>query len=319
MLSRRPDIARHVRQLAIKLASYSSSESSVASFALKQLAMTKRLDALVKFTWDVDEIPSNDDVWFALRIGCPQLRYISTNIGMRLPAPSSHLFDFVDLHGFSLTLKPGFYEHHIDTFFDEESFSSQRLWEMLIHRCPNLEELSFNGTSTLPVDVHSLIQGRWPKLRQLSLGDVSIDWVPGHIGLSQKRPFIEFLEAHPHIAGLSLSRHTIQANHLTSLDQTIHQLTSFSGTLQQLQAIPHAYATLKSISVREPIMTREISALAVAGILQGMTALEELKVSFMLQSTYDSGSLLRSLTGACPRLRHLDLTCGHKPSFQLVQ
>lgn len=33
---------------------------------------------------------------------------------------------------------------------------------------------------------------------------------------------------------------------------------------------------------------------------------------------YDSGNLLRSLIQSCPNLRHLDLTCAHKPSFQLV-
>lgn len=37
----------------------------------------------------------------------------------------------------------------------------------------------------------------------------------------------------------------------------------------------------------------------------------------MLHSMYDSGNLLRSLIASCPQLRHLELTCGHKPSFQL--
>jgi len=30
------------------------------------------------------------------------------------------------------------------------------------------------------------------------------------------------------------------------------------------------------------------------------------------------GNLLGSLIQSCPKLRHLELTCGHKPSFQLV-
>lgn len=190
---------------------------------------------------------------------------------------------------------------------------------MLLTQCPNLQQLCILGSSSVPIDAHVLMEGRWPKLRTLSLGDVSVDWVPGHIpSATRKRPFIEFLEAHPHIESLSLSKHTVQPNQLHTLDTSIHQLTSFTGTLAQLQAIPHVHASLKSLSIQDPIMTRETSALAVAGILQGISALEELKISFTLHSMYDSGSLLRSLTNACPNLRHLDLTCAHKPSFQLV-
>ena len=66
---------------------------------------------------------------------CPQLRYIATSIGVYLPPHGSHvglaldpcqlaslipcqLFDFVDLAGFALTLSPGFYDVHTDTFTD---------------------------------------------------------------------------------------------------------------------------------------------------------------------------------------------------------
>jgi hypothetical protein len=190
---------------------------------------------------------------------------------------------------------------------------------MLLHRCPNLEELTIEGVSTLPTDVHSLVEGRWPHLRKLVLGDVSIDWVPGPINPAQKRPFISFLEAHPKLDSLSLSRYSIQASHLSTLDPGSLQLSSFSGTLQQLQALPYLHQYLKSVTFRDPMQTREVSAQAVAGLLQGLPGLTELKISFMLHSMYDSGNLLRSLITSCPRLRHLELTCGNKPSFQLVR
>lgn len=190
---------------------------------------------------------------------------------------------------------------------------------MLINRCPGLKELVIEGVSTLPTDVHALVEGRWPHLRKLVLGDVSIDWVPGTLDVTQKRPFITFLEAHPKLDTLSLSRYTIQPTHLSTLDPGSLQLSSFSGTLQQLQALPNLHPYLKSVTFRDPMPTREVSAQAVAGLLQGLSRLTELKISFMLHSMYDSGNLLRSLITSCPRLRHLELTCGNKPSFQLVR
>ncbi|GLB45091.1 hypothetical protein LshimejAT787_1901690 [Lyophyllum shimeji] len=322
MLQRRPDVARHVRELCVRPQSNSESRhgvavSLIASAAVRELAAAQRLDALAKFVWDGDEKPYHEDMWFALRMGCPRLRYIGTSVGRYLPSHNSHLFDFVDLIGFSLTLKPGFYDAHMDTFLDEDNASSRQLWDMLIHRCPDLEELTIEGVSSLPTDVHTIVEGRWPKLRKLSLGDVSIDWVPGVVNQTEKRPFISFLEAHPTLESLSLSRYTIQPAHLATLDPGSLQLSSFSGTLPQLQALPYLQPYLKSVTFRDPMQTREISAQAVASILQGLPRLTRLNISFNLHSMYDSGNLLRSLITSCPHLRHLELTCGNKPSFQL--
>lgn len=190
---------------------------------------------------------------------------------------------------------------------------------MLIHRCPNLEELTVNGTSSLPTNVHTLIDGRWPNLRKLDLGDVSVDFLPNLGDPGQKRPFVEFLEAHPKLETLGLSRFIIQPAHLAALDPGVLQnISTFSGTLQQLQAVPYIYPHLRSVTFRDPMQTREVPAQAVAGLLQGMKKLSKLRIAFTLHSMYDSGNLLRSLIASCPNLRHLELTCGGKPSFQLV-
>ncbi|KAG6811141.1 hypothetical protein H0H92_008796 [Tricholoma furcatifolium] len=322
MLSQRPDIACHVRELYIKPSSspdckQSISVSLLASAAVRDAASTQYFDTLWKFVWDAEEKPYNEDMWFALRIGCPQLRYIGTSVGRQLPAHSSHLFDFVNLSGFSLTLKHGFYDTHMDTFLDEDNASSTKMWDMLIHRCPDLEELVIEGVSTLPTDVHTLVHGRWPKLRKLALGDVSIDWTPAPSDQLEKRPFIAFLEAHTALESLSLSRYNILPSHLSSLEPGTLHITSFTGTLQQLQALPFPQPHLRSVTFRDPMQTREISAQAVAALLQSLPELSELKISFNLHSMYDSGNLLRSLIVACPHLRHLDLTCANKPSFQM--
>lgn len=189
---------------------------------------------------------------------------------------------------------------------------------MLIKRCPNLEELSINGISSLPTDARTLVNGRWPNLRQLSLGDVSLEWHTPTSTTGPKSPFITFLEAHPNLLSLKVSRNVPSA-HFSTLDPvTLPRLTEFSGTLEQLQALPHLHGSLKSVTFREPMQTRELTPLAVAGVLQNLTSLVELRISFVLHSMYDSSSLLRSLIASCPQIRHLELTCAHKPSFQLV-
>lgn len=190
---------------------------------------------------------------------------------------------------------------------------------MLIDRCPNLEELGVDGSYSVPTDMHFIVGGRWPQLRKLTLGDVCIDWFPRSLGQGEKRPFIAFLEAHEQLESLSLSRHTIQPIHLSTLDPaSLSRVTTFCGTHQQLQAMPHLHPDLKSVTFGDAVETREVSAPTVASLLRELTSLTDLKISFTLHSMYDSGNLLRSLIHSCPQLRHLELTCAHKPSFQLV-
>jgi hypothetical protein len=74
MLHRRPDISRHVRELHIRPQAkwrntLTVSENGSISAVVRSLAASRRLDALTKFIWDADEMPLNEDMWFALRVG----------------------------------------------------------------------------------------------------------------------------------------------------------------------------------------------------------------------------------------------------------
>lgn len=196
----------------------------------------------------------------------------------------------------------------------------KRFWDMLIHKCPNLEEIAILGSSSVPTDLHILAEARWPRLRKLDLGDVCIDWFPRSLNPGEKRPFIAFLDAHPNLETINLSRHTIQPVHFTSLElSSLSQVTSFSGTHQQLQALPHIHRSVTSVAFRDAVETREVAAPTVTGLLRDLPNLTSLMINFTLHSMYDSGNLLRSLIQSCPKLRYLELTCGHKPSFQLVR
>jgi hypothetical protein len=72
MLAAHTDIARHVRELTLRLQPNHHSTSddvNAACAAVIKVASSKALDALRRFVWDADELPSYEDMWFALRIG----------------------------------------------------------------------------------------------------------------------------------------------------------------------------------------------------------------------------------------------------------
>lgn len=74
MLARRTDIARHVRELILRLQpnhtlALTTNDREAASAAVIGVASSMALDALRKFVWDADELPFHEDMWFALRVG----------------------------------------------------------------------------------------------------------------------------------------------------------------------------------------------------------------------------------------------------------
>lgn len=190
---------------------------------------------------------------------------------------------------------------------------------MLIDRSPDLEELCIDGfsplhsTGTLP-----LIHARWPKLRKLTLGDGVVDLSMFNPIGQDKHPFIAFLDAHPKLESLRTSRHALPPAQLATLDPTaLPVLKEFSGTLEQLQTLATHHTSLTSVVFHEPMLMRDVTPLAVSATLQEITSLTTLRISFVLYSMYESGSLLRSLVGCCPNLVRLELVCGHKPSFPI--
>ncbi|KAH8993354.1 hypothetical protein EDB92DRAFT_1934503 [Lactarius akahatsu] len=299
MLNARPDRARHVRSLG--LCPDSSGRASkwgrsalpvgyLVSSAVRQAA--RNFEVLRTFAWDGEELPPCDDMWFALRIFCPRLKFISTSLGSILPPPNSHLFDFSDLYGFSLTFKTGFYWQNDGISRDEPVPGYDRLWNMLIKRCPNLEHLAIDGHSPhAPVDAHGLVRGRWPKLRSLLIGDVVFDW---HVGLNTTlgRPFHALhLQSH----APSVSAPGVLADlHADALAK----VSTFSGALVQAQVLP-ARASLKTLRVPDAIPLREGTPLSVSASLAG----------------YDNGAILRAIVAACPRVHHLDFTIACRPSI----
>lgn len=329
MLAQTPSIARHVQSLTVHPTSPSRTDPGpsylyegkklglayAVSDAVRRACV--RLDALRHFVWDGEEMPGYDDMWFALRMACPRLKSVGTSMGSYVPSRSC-LFEFTGLTGFALTFKSGFFDDHIGMFLPDLP-ESCRLWHMLIHACPDLETLCIDGFSSHPTDARKLVQGRWPKLRALTLGDVVVDHLPGDPSAGDtKPPFVQFLEAHSELRTLRASRHALLPAHLTHISPlALPKLTSFSGTLEQLQALAPTHASsLTRIAFHEPMPLRDVTPLALSLALQAFPHLKCLRVNFVLGGAgHESGSLLRSMVGSLPCVETLHLGCAGKPSF----
>lgn len=89
MLHKRPEIARHVQHLLVRPNGgrrrsrrwiHDLTDGYAVAAAVRQVA--RNLDALNSFVWDADDgMPPHDDMWFALRISCPQLKSLGTSVG----------------------------------------------------------------------------------------------------------------------------------------------------------------------------------------------------------------------------------------------
>jgi hypothetical protein len=196
----------------------------------------------------------------------------------------------------------------------------RRLWDMLINRCPDLRSLSLttDGVGEVePVDVRHICHGRWPNLRHLKLGNVAVAWQPN--APDDRTPFITFLDEHKSLERLDFGKHfNVPHEHLDEFATvSLPKLVDFTGSVGHLQALPRKLS-LRSIRICETLVVRELTPMTISNILQAISSLVTLEVSFILQSGYDSVSVLRSIISSCPQLRHLDLTCCHKPSFSLV-
>jgi len=192
---------------------------------------------------------------------------------------------------------------------------------MLIKRCPSLEHLAIDGHSPhAPVDAHGVLQGRWPNLRSLLIGDVVLDW---HAGLNPAlgKPFRTFLEAHCNLESLHLQSHAPSVASPSVLSDlqadSLGKVTTFSGALAQAQVLP-ARESLKTLRVPDAMILRESTQMNLGASLGLLPALSSLTIAFRLEQGYDNGSALRSVVVACPHLRHLDFTVSCRPSFTIV-
>ena len=216
----------------------------------------------------------------------------------------------------------------------ENAVVYNRIWDMLIHRSPNLQSLTIEGEWDQPVYAGRLLEANWPKLQSLSLTPV---WFRQSIQ-EGSQDMIEFLERHPSIQELSLKRARVDLS-LMSPD-ALPNLRLFNGRLEHLRELgirgqpfnalglqnPSTQLsssplskTLETLVIPDAMALREITPLAISTMLLGLRSLTSLTLTFSLESGYDYNGIFRTVVSSCPQLLHLDLSCIGKHSFYLVR
>ncbi|CAA7266164.1 unnamed protein product [Cyclocybe aegerita] len=191
-LSKRPATERsvHVKRLVVRpnnpeWSGDPSGDTDSATMQFEEERIAKlvgvlgrkgHLVSLDTFEWDGLEMPG-PDMWDALRISCRNLKRISTSIGEEPLDASSPLWDFNDLRHVGIHVKC----HSLDWLADgipqhKTSKLPRKFWAMLLERSPRLESLTLGGPAPAPriLDVRHFTAGRWPRLRELVLGDVAV-------------------------------------------------------------------------------------------------------------------------------------------------
>ncbi|KAJ7580253.1 hypothetical protein C8J56DRAFT_1169471 [Mycena floridula] len=328
----KPEIVQCIKKLAVRPNYYLAwpkanepvDEAWVAE-AIRRIA--PHLERLQSFDWDGLEMPS-DELWKTLQHCCPRLRTLYTNVGFQQLNPESHLFAFKDLTSFSLTVRHGLGGSEL---FPSLEDLPQSLWDMLIDRCPDLEELticSFSSSARV-FSIQPLTSASWPKLNSVTLGsfgyqdDFSLNPHAYALGtFLSKHNSLEYLRLawnfkrwlSPDAVPLHLheshllddSESTASSEHVVGL---LPKLTSFIGIYQQLAELPHP-EVLESLDLTcEPIYDNRMTALC--DILGKCTSVTSLDIWMHVQEHQDDifETLLKDLLVECKTLVNFHFMC----------
>ncbi|KAJ7185618.1 hypothetical protein C8R46DRAFT_1342852 [Mycena filopes] len=320
-LNGRPDVTRYLRKLVVRPnhvdrrrvphqpATKPVDEAWVVQSLIK-LATSGRLARLTSFFWDGSEIPQDDSLWSTLRACCPNLRSVGSNVGPKLINPDSELFRFNDLAGFSLTAKT--LPDEWDTFLPPEPELPDQLWEMLIERSPRLEQLRIDVSqrSRRVWDTRRVVDGRWPQLRDLELGDCSMAG-NGSSRIFMETLFMRFLAAHPALERLRLPSLSSFPRAIILPSNSLPNLREFAGNVAHIKGLPNL-AHIKTLAlVHQPLSEKMVSL--VCGTLKHMRSLTSLSIWLHLDAASDHYGVFRNLFDSCRALKHLDLACSEAP------
>lgn len=204
----------------------------------------------------------------------------------------------------------------------------RRLWEMLIERCPCLEELSLVAVAPAHrlFDARSVVFGRWPRLHSITLGDMMLqDGAKDDVSsIEDYQAFMKFFVNHPrlrHIAFQHAGASTVFPSSFALPYTALPFLESFHGPLRYLRSLPRPdnlrHLTLTSLHHTMSSFHPTFS------VLQELPYLESLDIwidlSFGGQAyLQDESQLFSSFLSACPLLRDLKVMCFTRPTFRIV-
>ncbi|KAJ7438282.1 hypothetical protein B0H11DRAFT_1752929 [Mycena galericulata] len=310
MLSKHPELCVYVRTLVVRpnypIVCWPRTEGPVSetNLALTIEQLAQNLRNLQKFEWGGRQLPP-DSLWTTLRSYCPELKKVYSTAGSRYLDPECELFKFNNLTGFSLCVLSC--EEGSNLYLAHIGMPLQ-LWDMLLDRCPNLEELTlrlFYSSHSLR-EMDRLTSGVFPRLRALHLEIWFYNRDPVFSQPSVER-LGPFLSAHPSITELSILPYTSDregkypdALPLFLTRGALPWLASFVGVYQHLAELPDP-AWIEVLDLTgDPI--ERVSIEVVGRVLKGLVSLRSLDIRL---AEAEDGLLLRMVISACPGLTTL--------------
>ncbi|KAJ6513093.1 hypothetical protein C8R45DRAFT_334233 [Mycena sanguinolenta] len=333
-----PHIARCIKSLIVRpnneewaQATPQSSMREIESWVVVTIdQMAIHLVNLKTFVWDGREFPKYDAVWQSLRLSCPELRHVGVTVGLgdftfrsrKVMPTNSALFQFNDLTGFTLRVKQ-LVGSGLHPPFDE---LPQTFWDMLLDRSPNLEHLTIDTDNERYIDVRPLFQGRWPSLRQLTLGDfVLLDAFATVDPLGTNNGMTNFLAYHQGLEQVVL--HQLEGWYfplsLTLPPTALPNLKHFSARFLMIRHIPNVMC-LESLE----LMNHPHGTYRMSGALWAISQLPALSSLRIWIDCHDSGDAdvksehtkyFADILVAAPHLLHLDISCSSDPTFPMAE
>ncbi|KAJ3521194.1 hypothetical protein NMY22_g12414 [Coprinellus aureogranulatus] len=174
-------------------------------------------------------------------------------------------------------------------------------------------------------DVRTVILGRWPRLKSITLGDMVLISGSKEDGsmLADHNAFMKFFTVHTRLRHVALQQ-AVGSSTFPSMFNvpytSLSRLESFQGPLKYLRSLPHPeklrFLTLTSLHHTVSSFSPTFTA------LQDFPNLESLSVwvdmSFSGHSSInDDSQVFSSFLLACPTLRHLQILCFTRPGFRV--
>ncbi|EAU86530.2 hypothetical protein CC1G_10252 [Coprinopsis cinerea okayama7 len=318
MLQTKRHLCRHIRKLAVRpnyyLAWPQQDDYLDEGWVVDRLIdLADDLKGLVTFDWDGLEVP-DDRLWDTLRLKCPLLKSVFTNIGQNPLNPETSLFSFTDLTSFSVIVRHGLPGSEL---FPTPEALPPRFWDMILTRCPNLEELSICSfsSSARVFDFDRIVEGSWPKLNSLTLGSFGYqeDFALGPSTALGNGELARFLEDHPTLKYIRFlwNFKRWMSPDVIPLDlspDALPKLDTFIGVYQQLAVLPNLKEIETVDLTCEPVYESRLRA--VCDALKSCERLTSLDVwVHLLDPNRDHTSFFKAIVGSCPKLTDLHLMC----------
>ncbi|TFK23868.1 hypothetical protein FA15DRAFT_593397 [Coprinopsis marcescibilis] len=332
-------LCQHIKKFAVRPNYYLSwpqqDETLDENWVVDRLVdLSKDFVLLTTFDWDGLELP-NDRLWDHLRLNCPLLKSVFTNVGEKPLEPESALFSFDDLIGLSIIVRHGL--SGSDMFPLPEKLPP-RLWDMILNRCPNLEELaicSFSASSRI-FDFDRVTEGNWPSLNSITLGSFgyNAEFNLGPSSALTDGRLCAFLEAHTSIKYIRFlwnfkrwmsPDEVVMANPKQGHEfspRALPALETYIGIHQQLSEFPTP-SSIETLDLTcEPLYESRLTS--VCDRLSKLTKLTSLDlwIQVLDSPNRDHTCFFRAIVLSCPNLTDLHIMCttsfSVKPLKQLL-